>query len=83
MFTLNRINSIKRGRPQTPRRTVNVSTGAAMALQAAVDAQISDAALWVEEWLRKEGGGVASQGQPDPDANWWLFPEQESRVEEL
>jgi hypothetical protein len=39
------INSIKCRRPQMLRRTVNVGTDAAMAMQATVDAQISDAAV--------------------------------------
>jgi hypothetical protein len=34
--------------------------------------------------MAEEEGGVASQGQPDPDANWCLFAEQAGiRVEEL
>jgi hypothetical protein len=41
--------------PQTLRRTISVSTDAAIAFQAAVDAQISDAAFFDEEWMRREG----------------------------
>jgi len=45
------------------RPTVSVGTDAAMALQAAVDAQISDAAVCDEEWLRREGASRVKGNQ--------------------